>query len=356
MRNLLTLIKPEIKGMRAYQVPESKGMLKLDAMENPFVWPSALKDEWLTLMSSAEPNRYPDPNARELTQSMRACFDITDDMDLVLGNGSDELIQLILMAMQPGACIVAPMPSFVMYQHITKALGLTFIGVPLSTDFSLDMPAMLKVIKEHDPAVIFLAYPNNPTANLFSEQDIHEVLEASDGIVVVDEAYHPFAKKTFLPQVVDYAQLIVMRTVSKLGLAALRLGFIVGQKQLIEQFEKIRLPYNINSLTQLTATFAFKHLHVFDQQAEEICQQREYLLAQLSALDAVHVFPSQANFILFTLKADEAGEVFASLKQQGILIKNMGAMPGLPANCLRVTVGTQIENVEFIKQLRGILK
>lgn len=356
MRNLLTLIKPEIKGMQAYQVPESKGMLKLDAMENPFVWPSALKDEWLTLMSSVEPNRYPDPNARELTHSMRACFDISDDMGLVLGNGSDELIQLILMAMQPGACIVAPMPSFVMYQHIAKTLGLTFIGVPLSTDFSLDMPAMLNVIKEHDPAVIFLAYPNNPTANLFSEQDIHEVLEASDGIVVVDEAYHPFAKKTFLPQVVDYAQLIVMRTVSKLGLAALRLGFIVGQKQLIEQFEKIRLPYNINSLTQLTATFAFKHMHVFDQQAEEICQQREYLLAQLSALDAVHVFPSQANFILFTLKDDKAGEVFASLKQQGILIKNMGAMPGLPANCLRVTVGTQIENVEFIKQLRGILK
>ncbi len=356
MSKLLGLIRPEIKDMQAYQVPESKGMVKLDAMENPFSWPPALKEEWLTLMSSVEPNRYPDPSARELTHSMRTCFDVNDDMGLVLGNGSDELIQLILMAMQPGACIVAPMPSFVMYQHIAKALGLTFIGVPLSTDFSLDMPAMLKVIKEHDPAVIFLAYPNNPTANLFSEQSIHEVLEASNGIVVVDEAYHPFAKKTFLPQVVDYAQLIVMRTVSKLGLAALRLGFIVGQKQLIEQFEKIRLPYNINSLTQLTATFAFKHLHIFDQQAKQICQQREYLLAQLSTLDTIQAFPSQANFILFALNDKEAGEVFSSLKRQGILIKNMSGMPGLPANCLRVTVGTELENIEFIKQLRNILK
>ncbi len=341
--------------MQAYQVPESKGMVKLDAMENPYSWPPALKEEWLTLMSSAEPNRYPDPNARELTHSMRRCFNISDDMGLVLGNGSDELIQLILMGMQPGACIVAPMPSFVMYQHIAKALGLTFIGVPLSTDFSLDMPAMLKVIKEHDPAVVFLAYPNNPTANLFSERHVHEVLEASNGIVVVDEAYHPFAKKTFLPHVVDYAQLIVMRTVSKLGLAALRLGFIVGQKKLMEQFEKIRLPYNINSLTQLTATFAFKHIHVFDQQAEQICRQRECMLAQLSTIEAIDVFPSQANFILFALKDKDAGEVFSSLKLQGILIKNMGAMPGLPTNCLRVTVGTEVENAEFIKQLSSIL-
>ena len=353
--NLQNLIRPEIQKMTAYQVPEATGLVKLDAMENPFAWPDEMKAEWLELLSTAEPNRYPDPSAKELVTSLRECFGVSAELGVVLGNGSDELIQLILMAMNHDACVMAPTPSFVMYQHIANSLGLPFIGIPLSKDFSLDMPAMLAAIKKDNPAVIFLAYPNNPTANLFNDDDLLAILDASNGIVVIDEAYQPFAHKTFLNRVQDFEQLLVMRTVSKLGLAGLRLGFVVGHKNLTGQLEKVRLPYNINVFTQLTARFAFKHIDVLDSQAAIICEQRERLLKSLSSFDGLNVFPSEANFILFSLRSDSAERVFDALKQAGVLIKKMGKVQGLPAECLRVTVGSDSENKLFLEKIHSIL-
>jgi len=337
-------------------VPESTGLVKLDAMENPFSWPDEMKNEWLELLAGAELNRYPDPSAKELELSLRDCFGVNSNFGVVLGNGSDELIQLILMAMKSDACVMAPMPSFVMYQHIAKSLGLSFVGVPLNDDYDLDVPAMLSAIEQHDPAVIFLAYPNNPTANLFSENTIVAICEASNGLVVIDEAYQPFARKTYLNRIDDFDNVIVMRTVSKLGLAGLRLGFMVGSEGLIEQFEKIRLPYNINVLTQLTASFAFKHIDVLDSQAALICEQRQVMFDNLSSIDGVCVFPSDANFILFSLLTDSAERVFDALKSAGILIKKMGDTASIPSNSLRVTVGSGSQNSLFLEQLRLILK
>ena len=353
--NIGDLIRPEIKQMNAYHVPEATGMVKLDAMENPFPWPDDMKKQWLELMSTVEPNRYPDPAAKELIQGLRQCFSVDNELGLILGNGSDELIQLIIMAMKKDVCVMAPTPSFVMYQHIAKSMGVDFVGVPLSGDFSLDMPAMLTSIKKHNPAVIFLAYPNNPTANLFDDADLLAIIEASKGIVVIDEAYQPFAGKSYLSQVKRFDRVLVMRTVSKLGLAGLRLGFLVGSEEILCQLEKIRLPYNINSLTQLTASFAFKHMDVLNQQAAIICEQREELLAALAQLECVEVFPSKANFILFALLDDSAERVFEALKDEGLLIKKMGSVLGLPKNCLRVTVGTADENRLFCKHLKVIL-
>ncbi len=355
-QQLSKLIRPEVQKMSAYHVPEATGLVKLDAMENPFPWPDEMKAQWLKLLSKAEPNRYPDPSSKELVSSLRECFDVAPELGVVLGNGSDELIQLILMAMNDDACVMAPTPSFVMYQHIANSLGLSFIGVPLNTNFSLDVPEMLSVIREKNPAVIFLAYPNNPTANLFDDADLLAILEASNGLVVVDEAYQPFARKTFLDRAQDYEQLLVMRTVSKLGLAGLRLGFLVGHSNLTTQFEKIRLPYNINVFTQITATFAFQHISTFDKQAAMICEQRDILLNSLSSLKGVNVFPSDANFVLFSLQSDSAERVFEALKQAGVLIKKMGNVPGLPAECLRVTVGSSTENKLFVKQITSIIK
>lgn len=346
-KNLQDLIRPEIKEMAAYHVPESSGLVKLDAMENPFSWPDGMKQEWLALLSKAEPNRYPDPAAKTLVEELRGCFDVNPSLGVVLGNGSDELIQLVLMAMKDGACVMAPMPSFVMYQHIARSLGVDFVGVSLNADFGLDMPAMLATIKEHNPAVIFLAYPNNPTANLFDDDDVAAIIDAANGIVVIDEAYQPFAMKTYMAKAPQYENVLVMRTVSKLGLAGLRLGFLVGHQSLTKQLEKIRLPYNINIFTQLTANFAFKHIDVLNAQANLICQQREILLQKLSALAGVRVFPSKANFILFSLLADSAERVFNELKEAGVLIKKMGTVKGLPAECLRVTVGSRAENTLF---------
>jgi len=355
-RQLAKLIRPEIQKMAAYHVPEATGLVKLDAMENPFPWPEEMKAQWLEQLSKAEPNRYPDPSAKELMTSLRDCFDVAPELGVVLGNGSDELIQLILMAMNKDACVMAPTPSFVMYQHIANSLGLSFIGVPLNADFSLDVPEMLAVIKEKNPAVIFLAYPNNPTGNLFDDADLLAILEASNGLVVIDEAYQPFARKTFMGRAPDYEQLLVMRTVSKLGLAGLRLGFLAGHPSLTSQLEKIRLPYNINVFTQVTATFAFQHISTFDEQAAVICEQREILQSSLASLKGVNVFPSDANFILFSLQSDSAERVFEALKQSGVLIKKMGNVPGLPAESLRVTVGSSLENKLFVEQISTIIK
>jgi histidinol-phosphate aminotransferase len=354
-KQLQSLIRPEIQDMAAYHVPPATGLVKLDAMENPFPWPEQMKQEWLGLMSATEPNRYPDPAASSLMSALRECFDVPTAQGVVLGNGSDELIQLVLMAMSSGSKVMAPTPSFVMYQHIANSLGMPFVGVPLKEDFSLDVPKMLEVIKESNPAVIFLAYPNNPTANLFDDNDLLAILEESNGIVVIDEAYHPFAHKTFLDKVQEYEQLLVMRTVSKLGLAGLRLGFVVGSKNLTDQLEKIRLPYNINIFTQITASFAFKYIDTLDQQAAIICEQREELLKRLSLTDDVRVYPSDANFILFSLLSDSAERVFDALKEAGVLIKQMGAVPGLPKECLRVTVGLREENKFFLQQLELVL-
>ena len=349
------LIRPEIRQMSAYHVPESTGMVKLDAMENPFLWPDEMKSEWLELMSTVEPNRYPDPAAKELIEELRNCFSVDDELGVLLGNGSDELIQLLIMALKSNACVLAPTPSFVMYEHIAKSMGVSFVGVPLQKDFSLDVSAMLESIKQHNPAVIFLAYPNNPTSNLFDDADLLAIIEASSGIVVIDEAYQPFAGKSYLKQLKGLDRVLVMRTVSKLGLAGLRLGFLVGSEEILGQLEKVRLPYNINSLTQLTACFAFKHIDVFDAQAAIICEQREALLLVLAAIEGVQVFSSKANFILFTLLNDSAGRVFNALRLEGLLIKKMGAVQGLPDNCLRVTVGTAKENKLFTGHLKAIL-
>ncbi|HAI97044.1 MAG: histidinol-phosphate transaminase [Cycloclasticus sp.] len=355
-KKLESLVRPEIRAMSAYHVPEATGLVKLDAMENPFAWPIEMKEEWLQLLSDAEPNRYPDPSAKELVASLRHCFGVPSELGVVLGNGSDELIQLILMAMHQGASIMAPTPSFVMYRHIATSLSLPFVSVPLNGDFSLDVPTMISEIERHDPAVIFLAYPNNPTANLFHDEDIRAILNAANGLVVIDEAYQPFARKSFLNRVSEHENLIVLRTVSKLGLAGLRLGFLVGHNNLTDDLEKIRLPYNINIFTQLTATFAFKHMDVLDGQAAILCNQRERLLKKLSSLSVVRVFPSEANFILFSLLSDSAERVFEELKEAGVLIKKMGHVPGLPDECLRVTVGTRSENDLFFEKIGSILK
>ena len=356
INQLLSLIRPDIQAMNAYKVADATGMVKLDAMENPYGWPEQMKSEWLDLMANVDINRYPDPSASELVKKLRATFDIADMAGVVLGNGSDELIQLILMSLKPGSSVLVPDPTFVMYKQISTSLGLVCEGVPLHKDFSLNIPEMLKAIKELDPAVIFLAYPNNPTANLFDEADIMQIIEASDGLVVIDEAYQPFAGKTFLQKLsVNHPQLLVMRTVSKLGLAGLRLGYLVGDKTILEQFEKVRLPYNINVFTQITAAFAFDHIDELDKQAELICQQREFLNDELSKLAGLLVYPSNANFILFSLLNETAEHVFNELKKRAILIKLMGSAQGLPEQCLRVTVGTKEQNVQFISALKAII-
>ncbi|QSA98708.1 histidinol-phosphate transaminase [Methylococcus sp. EFPC2] len=351
------LIRPEILALKAYHVQASAGYVKLDAMENPYVWPTEMIEEWLGVLRSAKPNRYPDPAADGVRAALRIHGGVPDGAGLMLGNGSDELIQIILMAVAGrNAKVLAPEPTFVMYRQIAGSLGLSFVGVPLrEEDFALDMDAMRAAIRDHAPAVVFLAYPNNPTGNAFAVDDVLEILRISPGLVVVDEAYAPFADDSFMSRLGNFDNLLVMRTLSKLGLAGLRLGYLAGHTAWIDQLDKLRLPYNINELTQLTVSFALSRQAVFDRQVADIRRDRASLASALRAVAGLRVYPSQANFITLRLLEHEAAHVFDGLKRRGVLVKNLHTPAGPLQNCLRVTVGLPEENARFLAALEDAL-
>lgn len=344
------IIRSEILALKAYHVPDSAGMVKLDAMENPYRLPAELQAEVARLAETAELNRYPDPDAGQLKARLRTVMGIPDGMDVLLGNGSDEIIQMLTMAAaRPGAVVLGLEPSFVMFRMIATFCGVRFVGVPLKPDFSLDADKVIAAIAEHQPALVFIAYPNNPTGNLFDEAAMTRIIEAAPGMVVVDEAYHAFAGRSFMPRLKDHPNLLVMRTLSKSGLAGLRLGLIAGTGAWLSHVDKVRLPYNVNVLTQLVAEKVLQHQELLAQQAAAIKAERTRLFDGLKRIPGIQPFPSDANFILF--RTGKAEQVFNGLKQRGVLIKNLhGSHPAL-ADCLRVTVGTPEEDTRFLDAL-----
>ena len=345
------IIRDEIRAMRGYHVPESAGMVKLDAMENPYRLPPQLQAEAARLVASAALNRYPDSGAVRLKARLREVMAIPPHADVLVGNGSDELIQsLMLAAARPGASVLGLEPSFVMFRLIAAFCGMRYIGTPLNADFSLDADRVIEAIAEHQPALIFIAFPNNPTGNLFDQQALTRIIRAASGIVVVDEAYHAFAGQTFMPRLEDFPNLLIMRTLSKLGLAGLRLGVLAGARAWLEHVDKVRLPYNVNVLTQLIAEKVLQHQDLLAQQATLIKAERARLFGELDCIPGVRPFPSDANFILF--RARDANDVFAGLKRRGVLIKNLHESHAALAQCLRVTVGAPEENAKFLGALK----
>jgi histidinol-phosphate aminotransferase len=362
MTNIDTLIantiRDDVRAISAYHVPDASGYIKLDAMENPYQLPRALREELGERLADAVINRYPVPSYATLKQKIHARLGIPEGYDVILGNGSDELITIMATACarKDGRSVVlAPTPAFVMFSMSAKFAGMDFVGVPLRNDFTLDKAAMLAAIAEHKPSIVFLAYPNNPTGNLFDADDMVEIIEAlgETGIAVVDEAYQPFARTTFMGRLPQYPNLVVMRTLSKLGLAGIRLGYMSAAPALLAQFDKVRPPYNVNVLTQVAAEFALDHLDVLDQQAEAINAARATLSAELAALPGVEVFPSAANFLL--VRVPEPEKVCAKMLAEKVLVKNLSKMPGLLANCIRVTVSTPEENLVFLNVLKASL-
>ncbi|MDO8350368.1 MAG: histidinol-phosphate transaminase [Gallionella sp.] len=349
------LIRSEILALSAYHVPDSGGYIKLDAMENPYLLPQSLREEIAAIVADAAINRYPDPNPAALKGKIRELLALPEGMEVLLGNGSDELIQLLAMALnKPGATLLSVEPSFVMYRMIATFTGMRYVGVPLAADFSLDLPAMLAAIEREQPELVFLAYPNNPTGNLFCADAVRQIIAASPGLVVVDEAYYAFARDSFIPQLTKFPNLLVMRTYSKLGMAGLRLGFLAGSAVWLEQLEKLRLPYNVGVLPQQVAEKLLENHKVLLQQAGQIKLDRAVLYRQLSEIKGVTVYPSEANFLLF--RVAEATAVFEGLKQRGVLIKNLNGGHPMLTDCLRVTVGTPEENEQFIVALQACLQ
>jgi histidinol-phosphate aminotransferase len=360
-------IRQDVQSMHAYAIQDSVGMVKLDAMENPHRLPPALQEALGKRLGALALNRYPDGRVNDLRHALAQYANMPAGFDIMLGNGSDELISLLAMAcdvpVAPGRkkpAILAPLPGFVMYAMSAQLQGLAFVGVPLTPDFALDTTAMLQAIRQHEPAIVYLAYPNNPTANLWDEAAMAQVVAAAaevGSLVVIDEAYQPFSSRTYLDAMranpAAHAHVLLMRTLSKFGLAGVRLGYMMGHHDLIAQVDKVRPPYNISVLNYECALFALEHADVFAQQAATLRAERTRLLAALRALPDVHAWDSDANMIL--VRVGDAQKVFDGLKARGVLVKNVSKMHPLLANCLRLTVGTADENTQLLAALEETL-
>jgi histidinol-phosphate aminotransferase len=350
----LEVFRQDIQSMHAYAIQPSAGLVKLDAMENPHRLPAGLQAELGARLGSLALNRYPGERVNDLRAALARHARMPDGFDIMLGNGSDELISLLALACDvPGATILAPVPGFVMYAMSAQLQGLKFVGVPLTADFELDEHAMLAALAEHRPAVVYIAYPNNPTANLWDDAVIEKIVEAAPGLVVFDEAYQPFASRSYIDRIGRHSHVLLMRTMSKFGLAGVRIGYMMGPKALVAEVDKVRPPYNISVLNCEAALFALEHADVFAAQAQDLREQRSALQQKLAGLRAVTAWPSDANMIL--VRVPDAQKTFDGMKSHGVLVKNVSKMHPLLANCLRLTVGTATENAQMLAALEASL-
>jgi len=348
------VIRQDIQSMHGYAVQPSAGMVKIDTMENPFILPADLRRQLGERLAEVALNRYPAERGNVLRAELAKHAQMPEGCDIMLGNGSDELISLLTLACDvPGATVIAPLPGFVMYQMSAELQGLKFVGVPLTDSFELDLPAMLAAVKQHQPSLIYLAYPNNPTANLWNDAAVDAIIEAAPGLVVMDEAYQPFAARDSLERLKRHEHVLLMRTMSKFGLAGVRIGYLIGRKALIAEVDKLRPPFNISVLNCEAALFALEHVDEYAKQAATIRAEREKIQGWLRALPGVTPFPSDANMILARVPDSKA--TFERMKARGVLVKNVAFVHPLLVNCLRITVGTPDENLKMIDALKASL-
>jgi len=355
-RRIARTIRQDVQSSAGYAIQPSAGMVKLDAMENPFTLPQALQRALGERLGRVAINRYPLAKA-EVARALAQHFEVPTGCNLIVGNGSDELIDLLAVACDvPGATVLAPLPGFVMYEMSARLRGLKFVGVPLTAGFELDEAAMLAAIEQHRPALTYIAYPNNPTGNLFDERIVQRIVDAvgaQDGLVVFDEAYQPFSSRSWMHKMAAHPHVLVMRTLSKFGLAGVRIGYLAGVAGLIEQIDKVSPPYNVSSLNAEAALFALEHAEVFAEQAAIVRRERERLLRELASIPGVTVFPSEANMIL--VRVPDSQRAFEGMKQRKILVKHIAGLHPLLAHCLRLTVGTPQENTQMLEALKASL-
>ncbi|MCW5635414.1 MAG: histidinol-phosphate transaminase [Rubrivivax sp.] len=350
-------VRQDVQSMHAYAIQPSAGLVKLDAMENPFRLPPGLQRALGERLGAVAINRYPGARQADLIAALAAHAQLPAGCRLMLGNGSDELIDLLSVACdRPGATILAPVPGFVMYEMSAKLRGLSFVGVPLTPQFELDAPAMLDAIATHRPALTYIAYPNNPTANLWDDAVIERIVAAvgaQQGFVVFDEAYQPFSSRTWMQRMAAHEHVLVLRTLSKFGLAGVRLGYLCGAVAVIDEIDKVRPPYNVSVLNAEAALFALEHADEYTRQAAVLRAERERLQAALRTMPGVTAFPSEANMVL--VRVPDSRRAFDGMKARGVLVKHIAGLHPLLANCLRLTVGTPDETTLLIDALRASL-
>ncbi len=343
------IIKSEVLGQEAYQIDERVCRIKLDANENPYSLPEDLSLRLFEYLRTFPLNRYPAPGSPDLRRKFAEKFGVGEDM-IIIGNGSDELIQMLLTALPPSGSVLIPSPTFGMYKISAINTGHDVIETPLDENFDLQIEEILSILKDRSPSVVFVSYPNNPTGNCFDREKIETIIRNSSGIVVVDEAYFHFSGSTFLPLLERFDNLVILRTLSKVGLAALRVGMLIGQPSLVHELNKVRLPYNLNTLSQAAAHFFIDHEDEFLAQIETIVGGRDRVFQELASIEGITPYPTDSNFILFSCFRDKDG-VYERLVAEDVLIKNFGSA-GILKDCMRVTLGTGDENEQFLEALR----
>jgi histidinol-phosphate aminotransferase len=344
--NIRKLVRQNVYSLSPYIAKEIPCRVKLDANESPYGFHDVYK-----IARSVKTNRYPDPEARLLKKILSQDLKVKQE-NILQGNGSDELIYYLITAF--GGPVLYPVPTFSMYSIISQAIGEQRIEIPLNEEFDLHIEGILSKIRKEKPKLIFLSSPNNPTGNCFSSDRILKIIEAtsSQSLVVVDEAYQPFAsEKGFMPMLKDYENLVIMRTLSKIGLAGLRVGLLIAREEVINEVNKVRLPFNLNSFSQTIAVEVMKNKNLLKKRIKAIVSEREKLFEGLLKIKDIRPYPSEANFILFRLK--EPDRMYHGLLKKGVLVRNM---KGVVNGCLRVTVGTPEENNIFLKVLNEITK
>ncbi|MDI6736313.1 MAG: histidinol-phosphate transaminase [bacterium] len=345
-----SLVKENIKSLKSYEIPDISCPIKLDAMENPYDLPEEIKELVREKISGF--NRYPDPLSNELRKTIASYLGMNKE-EILVGNGSDELILNILLTFKSNR-VVFPTPTFAMYKILAQIANSNPVGIPLTDEFELDDEGILKATADAT-SIIFLAYPNNPTGNCFSKEKMLRIVEESEGLIIIDEAYFEFSKETFLSVIDSYPKVIILRTFSKaFGLAGLRCGYLVAHPELVKALLKVKLPYNLNSFSQIVAGCVMENFrYLLQPQINQIITQRERLYLFLKRLNGIIPYPSDANFILFKTTKVSANTIFSDLVEEGVLIRNL--TEDIP-NCLRVTVGSEQENNIFMEKLDRICR
>lgn len=358
------LVHEGVRSIAAYRTPPDPPPIKLDANESPWPLPAAARERLARALSEISLHRYPDLGARELKRAIARRIDARPE-ELVLGVGSDEVLGILMAALgrpregNERAAIVTPWPSFVMIPLTARVHGLAPIMVPLARDFGLDRAAMLDAITGERPNIVYLATPNNPTGNAFADDDIDAVVDAAgESLVILDEAYGPFAGRSLAPRFGGRPHVAMLGTLSKIGLAGLRVGWARMHPELAAEVDKARPPYNLDAYAQRAACVLLDELpEVLDDAVARIVTERTRLTAALAQLRGVSLVPSDANFVLIELHEEagiDAPALHEHLTHRGIAVRRFTSEPRLAAH-LRITVGTDAENDALIAALREAL-
>lgn len=352
--------RDNLKELKPYDPHEVPYKIKLNANENPYGLPEEIIEEILWKAKNLKYFRYPNANSAKLSEIVSSFYGLHRD-NIVIGNGSDELIDYLIKAFsEKGRRIITTAPSFAMYKIYSIINGSNFIQIPLSqSNFSLNEEKVLEEAKKEDSSIIFIAYPNAPTGNYFAEEKIIKIIEESGCLVVVDEAYYEFGKKTFVPLISRYDNLVILRTFSKAySIASLRVGYLLSNFEIINEIRKVKSPFNVNSFSQLAAQVVFENKEILKDSIKKIIEEREKLTNRINELSPFKAHPSRTNFVLVEVGFKENSDlVYNNLLKQGILVQKVSdPIFSTSRYFLRITVGNEEENDILIKGLEIVSK